>query len=219
MDIVVVGAGKLAQAIINSDLSLENCNVIQWELFNEKEGSARAILVHAGSGRQLDEAIEFCRRTKSVFIELSTGLKTEHLSPDFPLIICPNTSILLLKTIKLLSLAGPYFSTEKIRIIESHQESKTSAPGTAYKIAEALNVPLGEIESVRNSDVQLNQIGIPKEFLDRHAYHKIIVGQGSEQISIETKVLGHDSYVSGIRRIIGAVLNNSLRKNDILLWI
>ncbi|WP_207531938.1 dihydrodipicolinate reductase C-terminal domain-containing protein [Desertivirga arenae] len=205
MKVVVVGAGKLANAILSSNPDLRNCEVISWDMINSEILSQEVIVVHAGSGRQLDDAVDFCAKTKSVLIELSTGLKTENMTPNFPLIICPNTSILLLKTISLLSDSRKYFEKEKIRIVESHQKTKTSAPGTAYKIAESLNIPFPEIESVREPERQLAEIGIPAAFLDRHAYHKIIIGEGSEQISIETKVLGHQSYVTGLWKIVEAV--------------
>lgn len=209
MEVVVVGAGKLANAILLSDPGPGKIKLIKWEQFEAKSGSSQAIIVHAGSGRQADEAINFCERSQSVFIELSTGLKTETMTPSFPLIICPNTSILLVKAMHLLNLSGRYFANEKIRIIESHQESKFSAPGTAYKIAEFLNVPIAEIKSIRDREVQSELIGIPDEFLDRHAYHKVVIGDGSEQITIETKVLGHESYALGVRKIIQAVITNN----------
>lgn len=113
MKIFVVGSGKLANAILTSNLSFQSCEILKWktqyQTLNEK-----AIIVHAGSGRQLKECFEFCVRTKSLFIELSTGLETEKMRPNFPLIICPNTSILLLKTLNIIKVNGRYFESYKI---------------------------------------------------------------------------------------------------------
>lgn len=207
--IYVAGSGKLANAILNSDLSFQSCEILKWDtryqMLDEK-----VILVHAGSGRQLKECVEFCDRTKSIFIELSTGLETETLQPDFPLIICPNTSILVLKTLNMLKANGRNFENHSISITESHQSTKKTEPGTAYAFANALKFPVDKIVSVRNPEMQQNKIGIPEEYLGKHAYHKIVIKDGNDEITIETKVLGHDSYAKGVKMIIEAALINSL---------
>src|SRR5688572_18980100 len=115
MKIFIVGSGKLANALLASNLSFPSCEVVQWNTTHQTHNE-KAIVVHAGSGRQLKECIAFCERTASVFIELSTGLETEKLSPDFPLIICPNTSILLLKTLHVFKTFGSYFKDYQISI-------------------------------------------------------------------------------------------------------
>lgn len=209
MKIFVVGSGKLANAILSADLSFQSCEILKWEsqyrTLNEK-----AILVHAGSGRQLAECFEFCVRTKTAFIELSTGLETETLEPDFPLIICPNTSILVLKTLNMIKANGRYFDNYKISITESHQSTKKTEPGTAYAFANSLNFSLDEIVSIRDPEIQRTEIGIPAGYLDKHAYHKIIIKDGNDEVTIETKVLGHDSYATGVKAIIEMVLKYRL---------
>lgn len=207
--VLVVGAGKLANAVLNSDLSLQFCEILKWET----EYSAlteKAIIVHAGSGRELKECVEFCQRTKSVLIELSTGLETEKLEADFPLIVCPNTSILVLKTLNMIKACGGYFEDCEISITESHQSSKKTEPGTAYAFAHSLKVTPDQIISIRNPEIQRTEIGIPKEYLDKHAYHKIVIKDGNDEVTLETKVLGHDSYANGVRKIIKAVSEFSL---------
>jgi 4-hydroxy-tetrahydrodipicolinate reductase len=216
MKIFVVGSGKLANTILTSNLSIQSCEIIKWETqyqtLNEK-----AIIVHAGSGRQQKECFEFCVRTKSVFIELSTGLGTEKIKPDFPLIICPNTSILLLKTLNMIKENGRYFENYKISITESHQSTKKTEPGTAYAFANSLKFPLDKIVSIRDREIQRNKIGIPKEYLDKHAYHKIVIKDGSDEVTIETKVLGHDSYANGVKTIIESVLKYSLENKKYMI--
>ncbi len=209
MKIFVVGSGKLANAILTSDLSFPSCEVLKWET-QFQTLSEKAIIVHAGSGRQLEECFEFCVRTKTVFIELSTGLETEKMRPDFPLIICPNTSILLLKTLSVIKVNGRYFENYEISITESHQSTKKTEPGTAYAFANALKFPPEKIVSIRDPEIQQNKIGIPKEYLDKHAYHKIVIKDGNDEVTIETKVLGHDSYSNGVKTIIDTVLRCSL---------
>lgn len=208
-NIFIVGSGKLAFAILNSNLTLQSAKILKWET-TYKNSNEKAIIVHAGSGRQLKECFEFCERTESVFIELSTGLETEKINPDFPLIICPNTSILILKTLIMLKTSGRHFENYQISITESHQSTKRTEPGTAYAFANSLNFPVDKIESIRDPQIQQNKIGIPNEFLDKHAWHKITIKDENDEVTIETKVLGHASYASGVRTIIESVLNNSL---------
>lgn len=119
MKILVVGSGKLASAILSSDISFQDGEVIKWDAVHQPLDE-KAIIVHAGSGCQLQECIEFCRRTGSILIELSTGLETEKLNPDFTLIICPNTSILVLKILGLLKRNGNLFEENQLSITESH---------------------------------------------------------------------------------------------------
>lgn len=205
MKIFVVGSGKLAGALLTSNVSFQSAEIIKWEThyqtLNEK-----AIIVHAGSGRQLKECFEFCRRTGSPFIELSTGLETESMNPDFPLIICPNTSILVLKTLNMLNAYGRSFEHYNISITESHQSAKKTEPGTAYAFARGLKFSTDEIRSIRDPEIQHAEIGITNEYLDKHAYHKIIIKDGSDEVTLETKVLGHDSYANGVQKIVEAVL-------------
>jgi 4-hydroxy-tetrahydrodipicolinate reductase len=209
MKIFIVGSGRLANALLAASSSFQSGEIAKWGTtcpsLNEK-----AIVVHAGSGRQLKECLDFCSRTKSLFLELSTGLETENWNPDFPLVICPNTSILLLKTLNMLKANGRYFEKYEITITESHQSTKKTVPATAYAFANSLKFPLNKIVSVRDPEIQYNGIGIPLEFLDRHAYHKIVIRDKSDEITIETKVLGHDSYANGVIAIIEALLNYNL---------
>ena len=204
MKVFIIGSGKLANAL-NAGLSIPLCEIHKWETAcqNLKE---KSILVHAGSGRQFDECWNFCSRTKAVFIELSTGLETERQEPDFPLLICPNTSILVLKTLNMIKAYGSYFEGNEISLTESHQATKTTEPGTAYTIADSLKIPHDKVISVRDPEVQLKKIGIPQEYLTKHAYHKIVIKDGDDEITIETKVLGHNTYVNGVRKIIEAIL-------------
>ncbi len=209
MRIYIVGSGKLANAILTSNLSFQSCEILKWETQNHTLND-KAIIVHAGSGRQLKECLEYCSRTKSVFIELSTGLGLEKTEPDFPLIICANTSILVLKTLKMIKANNKYFENYDISITESHQSTKTTEPGTAHAFANSLKFPINKIASIRDSHIQQNNIGIPKEYLNKHAYHKIVIKDGSDEISIETKVLGHNSYTNGLKQILDTVLKYSL---------
>lgn len=207
MKIFIVGSGKLSKAI--AGLSFEPNEIVKWE--NSSQAlNEKAICVHAGSGRQLNECFEFCERTKSVLIELSTGLGTDKLNPGFPLIICPNTSLLVLKTLNMMKAKGSYFENYNITITESHQSTKKTEPGTAYAFAKALNFSPAKIISVRDPEIQKTEIGIPADFIDRHAYHKITINDGNDELTIETKVFGHNSYASGVKAILETIVKQNL---------
>ncbi|WP_293906376.1 dihydrodipicolinate reductase C-terminal domain-containing protein [Sphingobacterium sp. UBA5670] len=204
----VVGSGKLANAILKSDFSIPTVELLPWQ--SSGTTTSPSIVIHAGSGRELKDCLEFCARTGSVLIELSTGLETEKLETTFPLIICPNTSILLLKTLFMLQQFGHNFRDYEISIMESHQSSKTTEPGTAYHIANSLHVPHERVISIRDAKTQAYKINIPVAHLEKHAYHQIVIKDQNDEIKIETKVLGHDSYSSGVKKIIEACIKNKL---------
>lgn len=208
MKIFIVGSGKLANSLLNADWKSQSYEVVKWDsLFQgQKE---KGIVIHAGSGRQFQDCVTFCSLTKSVLIELSTGLKSEE-EYDFPYILCPNTSILVGKALNMINEYGKHFEKYDISILESHQMAKTTEAGTAFAFAHSLNFPVDEILSIRSPEFQKNQIGIPAEFIPKHAYHKIIIRDGDNELRIETKVLGHQSYVNGVKTIIEAVLKYDL---------
>jgi len=211
LKIIIVGNGKLANAILSSNLSFPNSEILKWDSIN-KTLNEKSIIVHAGSGRQLEECIKYCEVTDSVLIELSTGLETEKIEPNFTLIICPNTSILILKIITMMKNYGDKFEDYEISITESHQSTKKSAPGTAYSFANILKYPIDKIKSIRDPEIQFNEIGIPNEYLDKHAFHKIIIKDGNDEVKIETKVLGHNTYSKGLNKIIDVVMNHNLER-------
>ena len=138
-------------------------------------------------------------------MELSTGTNIEQLHNNCPVVICPNTAIPVLKMMKFINDYGKDFSQYKVRIIESHQKEKKTVAGTALVIAQAFNVPNERIESIRDNETQKNTLGIPEEHLNLHAYHQIIIEDIGCEIQIETKVLGHDAYVSGVKMIIDRI--------------
>ena len=76
MQVLVVGTGKLATELLGSHrLDPATCRVMAWS--DPARGDERSIVVHAGSGRELPAAIEFCRATGSPLVELSTGSDLE----------------------------------------------------------------------------------------------------------------------------------------------
>lgn len=214
MKVFVVGSGKLATEILSTLQGPPITGVYSWtEISSHKtDDDEEPVVVHAGSGRELREVFDFCRKLSTPLIELATGSTIGDFDSkgDFPIVICPNTNILLIKFLAMISKAGDSFQDCKKTILESHQFSKTSAPGTAYSIARSLHVAEDQIESVRDPVVQEQVLGIPTEYLSRHAYHKITIGDPAVNLTFETKVFGVAPYAPGLARILGAVTQNKL---------
>lgn len=203
MQVLIAGTGKLATELLQQLQSSSECRIAPWRADMAAEG--RAIVIHAGSGREIDSISSFCERTSSVLVELATGSALEESMPNFPVVICPNTNILMLKFMCMLVRSGSLFKGSEIRIIESHQSSKTSVPGTAVSIADSLGVSAAEITSIRSASQQVTEFGIPQEHLARHAFHRIEMHDGPCSIAMETRVYGDSPYASGVQKIIAAI--------------
>lgn len=143
-------------------------------------------------------------------MELSTGSVAASIEPSFPLVVCPNVSILLVKFLHFMDLAKSQFQAFSITIEESHQASKTSVPGTAVEIARALGVPASAIVSHRDPVFQADSLGIPAEHLGRHAYHRIRIQDGDAEVVFETRILGHEPYARGVVGLVKALRGRQL---------
>ncbi|WP_321922474.1 dihydrodipicolinate reductase [Burkholderia sp. BCC1998] len=209
MQVLVVGTGKLATELLGSHrLDPATCRVTAWS--DPARTETRSIVVHAGSGRELPAAIEFCRATGSPLVELSTGSELETGSHDFPVVLCPNTNILMLKFMSMLETSGHLFRDCRISVTESHQASKTSVPGTAVGIGQALGVPAQDIRSVRDPDEQRDALQIPDDQLGRHAFHRIRIEDGACSLQLESRVYGASPYADGVSRIVETVRQHEL---------
>ncbi|KWK15528.1 dihydrodipicolinate reductase C-terminal domain-containing protein [Burkholderia stagnalis] len=209
MQVLIVGTGKLATELLGShQLDPATWRVVPWS--DSARSDVRSIVVHAGSGRELPAAIAFCQATASPLVELSTGSDLETGSHDFPVVLCPNTNILMLKFMSMLETSGPLFRDCRISVTESHQAGKTSVPGTAVGIARSLGVQPDAIRSVRDPDVQRGECGIPDDQLGRHAYHRILIEDGACSLQLESRVYGASPYADGVSRIVEAVRRHDL---------
>lgn len=209
MQVYIAGTGKLATELLHNLNPNNEYAVSPWSGDVAIEG--RVIVVHAGSGREISNISSFCGRTASVLLELATGSSLETAKPNFPIVLCPNTNILMLKFMCMLERSGSMFKGSEIHITESHQSSKTSVPGTAVSIASALGVSASEITSVRNSSQQIADFDIPQEHLARHAFHCIQIHDGPCSISMETRVYSDSPYASGVQQIIAAIQPRALQ--------
>ena len=213
MKIVIAGSGKLANEIIGAISINELYQILKWADIDPKE-KEKLIIVHAGSGRHLEEIINYCNSSNSMLIELATGTKATFPDAAFPIIICPNISTLMVKFLILLKTNGELFQEYPIKIEESHQNAKKSVAGTAVKIAEYLGKDKESIISYRDPEYQKAQLGINEDALNRHALHRITINDGIDEITMTTKIQSKDTYVRGLisllRNLEGKKLENRI---------
>lgn len=208
--ILIVGRGKLAEELLHGLDSPIISRVVRWD---ERDScrDGRCIVVHAGSGRELGDVVEFCSATGFMLLDLSTGGSQFPATITFPVIICPNVNMQMLHFMAMVKQSSRYFQGQDIRIAESHQASKRTKPGTAIHLAKSLGIPETEIRSERDPKVQNEVLGIPSSFLDRHAYHEIVIRNPEVEIRLETRVLGKSAYASGLARVIEIVAESRLK--------
>lgn len=213
--IIVVGTGKLAKELLGALPAASSLPVVPWAEAASvgAGGEGTAVVVHAGSGRELDDVIRYCRETGAILVELATGSVIEKGEPGFPVVVCPNTNLLMLKFLAMLAASGALFRDYTVRLSESHQAGKSSVPGTAVAMAASLGLPSGQIRSIRNPQEQREVLNIPPEYLDRHAYHRIeIEDQAGSSIVLETRVASPAPYAAGLAQIIAALRCHTLEK-------
>jgi 4-hydroxy-tetrahydrodipicolinate reductase len=208
MQVIIAGTGKLATELRHAWRADESHSVQPWH--HQSSNSAKSIVVHAGSGRELEAIAAYCEATHSPLIELATGSNIESRPHGFPVILCPNTNILMLKFMSMLEQSGHLFQGHNIKLIESHQAAKTSVPGTAVNMAASLGINRHDIHSVRNPSLQRSELQIPEVDLERHAYHQVLIEDGQCSLKLETRVHGEAPYAQGVARIVDAVRSHEL---------
>ncbi|KRD48419.1 dihydrodipicolinate reductase [Acidovorax sp. Root275] len=219
MQVIVVGSGKLARELLGALPSGDAGEVVPWAA--EGLPAEKSVVVHAGSGRELQAVSAFCASTQAPLVELSTGSALEHTAVGFPVILCPNTNLLMLKFMAMLERSGHLFRGYRIGLTESHQAQKSSVPGTAVSMAQALGLTPAEIRSVRDPEVQRGELQIPQEHLARHAYHQVLMEDGACSVKLETRVYGDAPYAVGVAHIVAAVRERPLesRRYSIMEFI
>ncbi len=191
-ELILVGGGRLAGAIRERFPLYSTIPVRGYQ--PGAGSSAGSVFVHAGSGRQYGEALKRASEINCPFIQAATERNIPMPLPregGAVYVSAPNLDLNMLRLLALLRRGGDIFSGEAIALSESHQSGKTSLPGTALKICRLLDIPAQSIESERQGDTP-------------HAYHRLSLGAGNSVLSLEMRIEGLDSYVSGLARIIGA---------------
>lgn len=202
--IIIAGHGKLAVSIMEGmNRYLDNYRVDSLDNL-DKYAPESLIIVHIGSGRELPRILEYCGQNRVPLVQGATGITGSRKDYNFTFIDAPNFNILMLKFMYMIRECGHLFSSCNVSVTESHQHEKKSMPGTAVEIADSLGAPHSDIKSVRDPLVQENVYGIPAEFLPLHAFHDISISDEGTVINFKTLVKGHESYISGLAKIITA---------------
>lgn len=217
--VIIVGTGKLANELLDSLGANGSYQVTPWTQTGQAGGAS--VVVHAGSGRELNEVIAYCQRNHATLVELATGSDIANLATPFPVVLCPNTNILMLKFMAMLNHSGHLFKGYSVQLTESHQAHKSSTPGTALAMARSLGLPAADVRSVRDAVEQEKVLNIAPEHLARHAYHQIVIEDAACRIALETRVYGSAPYAQGVARIIDAIHAQALenRRYDISEFI
>jgi 4-hydroxy-tetrahydrodipicolinate reductase len=210
LNVVVIGQGKLAQAILSVLPQLDQnkgyINSVQ-TYDGQPHFFEPAIMVHVGSGRQYHECLALALKERCVFIQAATA-KDIPLPPpvagDIVYIHAPNLDLRLIKLFHWLKLGAALFQEDEKTLTESHQATKTSVPGTAYKICDILGLDRANVQSIRDPDQQRD---LQIHTLEQHAFHQLIIGNRDSSIKIETKVEGNASYVQGLYALLQSVMN------------
>lgn len=209
MKVLIVGSGKLASELVSELILAAPFVVDSWNNGKSKVKEP-SVVIHAGSGRELSEVLAFCHDTYSILIELATGSRIEHSPLTFPIVVCPNTNVLMLKFMNMLAKSGGLFTSYHINLVESHQAEKRSAPGTAIALAHSVGLSAEEIISVRDREKQLTVLHIPPEHLGRHAFHSIVIEDDACRVLFETRVYGSSPYANGVSKIVTAATTRNL---------
>ena len=195
------------------------------------------LLVHCRKVQDsIQEVIDYCQATNTTLINLSTGLDYEVPEDmDFTMIDAPNIALRVLEfMIQLEDWSEEYKSWER-EIVEHHQESKGSLPGTAAKMAVTLFPGASEegfkkaspqevepgvltrtdqignkITSIRDWKQSKEEFDIPEENKAGYGIHKITFknpNKGGEDVVKVIKVFGRDEYAECVNQMSQALSN------------
>lgn len=210
--VLVAGHGKLAARLICDLPQTGQLTVDAWENRQAYHDFDEMAVTHVGSGRQLPEIVAYCHAHTVPLIQGATSVDYDPDSVDFPFVVAPNLSVLMIKFLHMLQEFGGHYRGCDITIVESHQMAKKTTAGTAVEMAHALDVPECEISSMREPEVQQRKLHIPAECLAQHAVHVITISDGTTALTFTTEVLGLDAYVAGARRVIAVLDQLEQRK-------
>ncbi len=214
--VIIVGNGHLAKCFFDNieNISREKYNIhlipisfntlIQTEKKDPLIVSNKSLnmLLHIGSGRQLEESITFCQKYQIPLIQGASGIKSQLPNMlNFPYIEAPNLSVPIIKFMTMLRKSGYLFKNSTIQITESHQKTKNTVPETAIHLANFLSIKKTNIKSIRDPQIQKKKYKIPDKFLTGHAYHEIAITEKGGSLKLSTSVWGRDTYIYGVLEI------------------
>lgn len=130
-----------------------------------------------------------------------------------PAVIAPNMGIpiiLIQRALSKLALEFPgALAGYDIKILESHQTTKKDTSGTAKALVQnfaqlGLPASVGEIEQVRDTRRQREEIGVPEEHLAGHAYHYYTVQSPDKSVTLGLShcINGRRVYAEGTLKAV-----------------
>ena len=114
-EVLVVGRGKLALELLHGLQGSSISGVLPWDERARPE-KGRRMVVHAGSGRELDEVVDFCAAGGEILFELSTAGSRLPSQPAFPIVVCPNVNMQMLSFMAMTKQSAARFKGRDIEI-------------------------------------------------------------------------------------------------------
>lgn len=98
------------------------------------------------------------------------------------------------------------FAGYQLAIKESHQVAKKDISGTAKAIVELFNqlglkFQANQIQMIRDPKIQINDLGVPEEFINGHGWHTydLLSADGNVNLAFTHNVNGRGIYAQGTR--------------------
>ena len=198
MKVILVGNGKFAKDISKHFLK-SKIQVLSIENVKETQKFSSNFIVYVGSERNMEKAQTISRKNKIPIIFLSTNFNIKNVNACIYQTV--NSSFQVKSFIESCLSFYKCNKVELVSIIESHQKNKKDVSSTAKLLCDELKTPYKLIKSVRKLDRQL-KLGIPKKYLDSHAYHKVTFRNGKDIFNFEIMILGKETYIRGIIKIM-----------------
>ncbi len=206
--VLLVGNGHMEKGVI------QQCGKekVGYRKFSPTGWYHEQVAIHVGSGREFPALLHHCERHRIPIIQCSSGIVLPEVVP-VPIVSVSNAALSAQWFFQDLEAQVNIYRTRHPTwcLVESHQAEKTTVSATALHIANILGIPHDEIISIRDTEDQL-KMGIPREHLAAHAYHRVsgVVGEGKIELSLE--IHGREEYAEGILRIAKMV---HLVRNDL----
>lgn len=198
--LLIAGRGNLAHAIAKQ-CAKEKIPHSFWE---DKTEGKYLVVLYCGSNRLFKTVSSFCTKTKTAMMLLSTDVPSPK-NPSYPLFLLPNTSQEVQQFIKSVCDFASKTKYSSVSIIESHQRTKKDISGTARLIAKTIGASSKIITSIRDTKTQL-KLGVPKKYLEGHAYHQITFHHDGVTTTFTALVLGRETYAKGAIEIAKKII-------------
>jgi dihydrodipicolinate reductase len=195
MKIILIGSGNLANEIMRYFLGK---GIIV--LDSDTELLDVDFIVYAGSEKNVKKVTNISKQKNIPIVLLSTNIDINKFK-DCKTLVFENTSLEVLKFIETVEFFVKENIFTNVKIIESHQKNKKDVSATAIKMCNILNISEDSIVSIRDEQEQLS-LGITKEFMSGHAYHKISFENQGVLTNFEITVLGRETYAIGLLKIL-----------------